>query len=103
VALDLQGKVVWDREVGPYESIQGYSASPALHQSLLVIPVDGSLGNTLHEIARQRRHNGGDDDDHRQHLDEDGGIFDPHQDCAAGCIARIDRRKHESPFFLLYG
>jgi hypothetical protein len=50
VALDLAGKVLWNREVGPFESVQGYSASPALHGSLLIVPVDGSLGQSLYAV-----------------------------------------------------
>ena len=46
-AVDLQGNVAWSKPVGAYKSIQGYSASPALYESLVIVPVDGSLGNNL--------------------------------------------------------
>lgn len=52
-ALNLDGKVVWNKPVGPYKSIQGYSASPVLYQSLVIVPVDGGLGNTLFALNRQ--------------------------------------------------
>lgn len=52
-AVDLDGKVVWNKTVGPYKSIQGYSASPALYESLVIVPVDGSLGNHLVALSRE--------------------------------------------------
>ncbi len=52
-ALDLDGKVVWNKPVAPYKSIQGYSASPALYHSAVIIAVDGSVGNRLTAFHRQ--------------------------------------------------
>lgn len=52
-ALDLDGKLVWKVPVGPYQSIQGYSSSPALHKSLVIVPSDGSLGNKLTALHRK--------------------------------------------------
>ena len=52
-ALDLDGKLVWKNTVGPYKSIQGYSSSPAFHKSLVIMPCDGSLGNTLVALHRK--------------------------------------------------
>jgi outer membrane protein assembly factor BamB len=52
-ALDLDGKVVWNKPVAPYKSIQGYSSSPALYKSAIIIPVDGSVGNWLIALHRQ--------------------------------------------------
>jgi outer membrane protein assembly factor BamB len=52
VAVGLEGKVLWNKPVGPYKSIQGYSASPALYKSLVIVPVDGSLGNNLVALRR---------------------------------------------------
>jgi outer membrane protein assembly factor BamB len=52
VAVDLNGQVAWNKPVGPYKSIQGYSASPALYKSLVIVPVDGSLGNSLVALHR---------------------------------------------------
>ena len=51
-AVRLDGEVIWNKAVGPYKSIQGYSASPALYQSLVIVPVDGSLGNHLVALRR---------------------------------------------------
>jgi len=40
VAMDLEGEVLWKTKIGPYESVQGYSASPALHKSAVIVPLD---------------------------------------------------------------
>jgi len=52
-AVDLEGKVVWNLPLGPYTSIQGYSASPAFYKSAVIIPTDGPLGNHLTAVHRQ--------------------------------------------------
>jgi hypothetical protein len=45
-------------------------------------------GGIAEEVTRQRKDDGDNDDDHRQQLDEERGVFDPHQnlvsDFAAG-------------------
>jgi len=41
VAVDLDGHVIWNQAVAPYKSIQGYSASPALYESLVIVPLGG--------------------------------------------------------------
>jgi outer membrane protein assembly factor BamB len=51
-ALDLDGKVLWRKPAGPYKSVQGYSASPAIYKSAIIIPTDGSLGNRLTALHR---------------------------------------------------
>ena len=51
-AVGLGGKVAWNKAVGRYKSIQGYSASPALYKSMVIVPVDGSLGNNLVALRR---------------------------------------------------
>lgn len=51
-AVGLDGQIIWNKAVGPYKAIQGYSASPALYQSLVIVPVDGSLGNHLVALHR---------------------------------------------------
>jgi outer membrane protein assembly factor BamB len=52
-ALDLNGAVLWKKPVGPYKSVQGYSASPAIYRSAIIIPTDGSLGNRLTALHRK--------------------------------------------------
>jgi outer membrane protein assembly factor BamB len=51
-AVDLDGQIAWNKPVGLYKSIQGYSASPAIYKSLVIVPVDGSLGNNLVALHR---------------------------------------------------
>ncbi|NQU23287.1 MAG: PQQ-binding-like beta-propeller repeat protein [Candidatus Nealsonbacteria bacterium] len=41
-ALDLDGNIVWDKHVAPYESVQGYSASPTIFKSAVIVPTDAS-------------------------------------------------------------
>ena len=52
-ALDLDGKIIWNSKAGPYKCMHGYSASPALHKSVVIVPTDGSRPNKL--TALQRR------------------------------------------------
>jgi outer membrane protein assembly factor BamB len=52
-ALSLDGKIVWNKIAAAYESIQGYSASPALYKSAVIVPTDGSTGNKLTALHRQ--------------------------------------------------
>ncbi len=39
-ALDLKGKVLWQTKVTQYQIHQGYAASPALYQSLVIVSAD---------------------------------------------------------------
>jgi len=41
-ALDFEGNVVWDKRVSSYESVQGYSASPTVYKSAVIVPTDAS-------------------------------------------------------------
>lgn len=52
-AVDLSGKVIWNKQVAPFKSIQGYSASPVLYKSAVIIPTDGTLANTMTALHRQ--------------------------------------------------
>ncbi len=51
-AVQLDGRLAWNRPVAPFASIQGFSASPALHKALVIVPVDGSLGQHLVALDR---------------------------------------------------
>jgi len=53
VALDLEGQIVWNETVAPYTSVQGYSASPALYKSAVIVPTDGSKPNKLTALHRE--------------------------------------------------
>ena len=39
-ALDLNGRIVWQREAGPYFSKWGYESSPTIHKSLVIVAAD---------------------------------------------------------------
>jgi outer membrane protein assembly factor BamB len=52
-AFDLNGKRIWNTTLSPYKSIQGYSASPALHKSLVLVPTDSSMGHHLSAVHRK--------------------------------------------------
>jgi len=40
VALGVDGKLIWDEEVAKYSTVQGYSASPAIYRSAVIVPAD---------------------------------------------------------------
>lgn len=39
-AVDLNGRIVWKREAGPYFSRWGYGSSPAIYKSLVIVAAD---------------------------------------------------------------
>jgi outer membrane protein assembly factor BamB len=51
-ALDLNGKRLWQREISHYEEHQGYGASPALYQDLVIVTSDNKAGGAI--VAMQR-------------------------------------------------
>jgi hypothetical protein len=51
-AVSPDGSILWSKTVAPYTSIQGYSASPALYKSAVIIPVEGGLGSRLVAVHR---------------------------------------------------
>jgi outer membrane protein assembly factor BamB len=46
-ATDLDGKIVWQREAGPYESQHGYGSSPVLHRETVIVVADSMKGSFL--------------------------------------------------------
>ena len=52
-ALDLEGKPVWNKTLGKYWAIQGFSTSALLYKSAVIVPVDGNTGNAL--VATHRK------------------------------------------------
>ena len=42
IALDLKGKILWDKAVAPFKSVQGYGASPVIYKSAVIVAADGS-------------------------------------------------------------
>jgi outer membrane protein assembly factor BamB len=53
-ALDLDGRIVWQKKVGPFESEHGYGSSPALYKSMLIVAADhlGGGGGYLAALDR---------------------------------------------------
>jgi len=51
-ALDLNGKILWTKTVGPYQSKFGYSSSPLLYGPLIIVSVDHSGGGYLAGVNR---------------------------------------------------
>jgi len=52
-AVSLEGKVLWKETASPYQSVQGFSASPAIYKSAVIVPTDGSLGHELTALHRR--------------------------------------------------
>jgi len=52
-ALDLEGKQLWQKEVGPFASKFGYSASPTLYKSLVLLAADHQQGGFIAALNRQ--------------------------------------------------
>ncbi len=46
-ALDLQGEIIWQREIGKFVSKFGYAPSPVLHKSLVIFAADNRGGGYL--------------------------------------------------------
>lgn len=52
-AVDLDGKKLWSVDVGPFETMHGFSASPALHQSLVIVSADSQRGGFIAAVNRK--------------------------------------------------
>jgi len=52
-AVDLEGKKLWSTDVGPFETLHGFSASPALHKSLVIVSGESHRGGFLAAVNRQ--------------------------------------------------
>ena len=58
--MDLEGKILWNKDVAAYKSVQGFSASPALYKSTVIVATDGTKGEgptRLTALHRQREQN----------------------------------------------
>ncbi len=51
-ALDLQGKILWQRKVGDFIPHQGFAASPVVHESIVLVTADHKGGGTLAGLDR---------------------------------------------------
>ena len=52
-ALDLEGKQIWQTEVGTFAAKFGYSASPTLYKSLVLLAADHQQGGFLAALNRK--------------------------------------------------
>lgn len=52
-AVDLFGKMVWQREAGLFQSTRGYSSSPVIFKSLIIVSADQASGSYVTGIHRQ--------------------------------------------------
>lgn len=52
-ALDLAGKQLWQKKVSDYVVHQGYGASPALYQDLVIVAADNKGGGWLAAMNRE--------------------------------------------------
>lgn len=52
-AVDLQGKVLWQTKICDYVEHQGYGASPALYQSLVIVAADNKGGGAIAGLDRK--------------------------------------------------
>lgn len=46
-ALDLNGKVLWQRKVSDFQTHQGFASSPFLHESLVLVSADNKGGGAV--------------------------------------------------------
>ena len=52
-AVDLNGKIIWQREVGKFVSKFGYAPSPVLYKSLVIFAADNSGGGYIAALDGQ--------------------------------------------------
>lgn len=51
-ALNLEGKILWQKKVGPFVTHQGYAASPVLHGHLVLVASDHRGGGVVAGLDR---------------------------------------------------
>jgi len=51
-AVKLDGTLAWRTVLSPYTSIQGFSASPAIYRSLVILPVEGVQSSHMVAVHR---------------------------------------------------
>jgi len=52
-ALDMDGQQLWQQRICDYEMHQGFGASPALYQGLVIVSADNKAGGALAGLDRQ--------------------------------------------------
>jgi hypothetical protein len=51
-AVDLDGKLLWQKKAAPFQSKYGYGASPVFYKSLVIVPADNPGVNYLTALRR---------------------------------------------------
>ena len=51
-AVGVDGTLLWKKTIAPYNTIQGFSASPTFYKSAVIIPVEGPRGCYLAALHR---------------------------------------------------
>ena len=52
-SIDLSGKIAWQQPAGPYSARSGYTASPVIHQSLVIVTANQRKDSYLAALHRQ--------------------------------------------------
>jgi outer membrane protein assembly factor BamB len=52
IALDHDGKQVWQAELGPFKGPHGWGVSPIVHDDLVIVPDDTDDGGALYALDR---------------------------------------------------
>lgn len=52
-ALDLDGKIVWQKRLGDFRSMHGFAASPLIHRSLVIVAADSMMKSFLVAVHRR--------------------------------------------------
>lgn len=54
-ATDLNGKLLWQKDVGPYDAIYGYGPAPAIYQNTVIVCADNDQTQSAFMAAVHRR------------------------------------------------
>ncbi len=52
-ALDFDGKIVWQKRLGDFQSMHGFAASPVVYRSLVIVAADNLTNSFLTAIHRR--------------------------------------------------
>ncbi len=52
-ALDFEGKIVWQKRLGDFQSMHGFAASPVVYKSLVIVAADNLTNSFLTAIHRR--------------------------------------------------
>ncbi len=52
-ALDLDGKILWQKKITPYVTHQGFGSSPAIYGSLVLVSADNKGGGAITALDRK--------------------------------------------------